>query len=70
MLLIFGMAMYLMLSVFGVPVPFPKWYEKMESEYVDSAMAHDPFLKLANITVDFKEQRDSLQHIVDSLQSK
>lgn len=70
MLMVFGMAIYLMLSIFGVPVPFPKWYEKMVEEHVDSAMAHDPFLNLAKTTINFREQRDSLQNIVDSLKSK
>lgn len=70
MLLMLGTAMYLMLSIIGVPVPFPKWYEKMVKEHVDSSMAHDPFLNLAKTTINFREQRDSLQHIVDSLKSK
>lgn len=67
MITVFGVAIYLMLSIIGVPVPFPKWYEKMESEHVDSTMAHDPFLNLVKTTLNFREQRDSLQHIVDNI---
>lgn len=63
---ILGTALYLLLSI-HFNLPFPQWYEKMVKEEVDSSMAHDPFLNLAKTTIKFREERDSLQHIVDSL---
>lgn len=70
MLVVFGTAIYLMLSVAGVPVPFPKWYEKMEKEQVDNMVAHDPFLKLAKTTIKLRFERDSLQHIIYRMKFK
>lgn len=69
LLLLFSTALYLMLSVFGVPVPLPKWYEQVVKEHVDSSMAHDPFLNLAKTTCKFRTERDSLQKLVDSLRT-
>ena len=61
--------LYLTVNIF-VPVPLPKWYEKSIKEHVDSSMAHDPFLKLTKETIKFRDERDSLQHVIDSLTSK
>lgn len=70
MLFFLGVALYLLLYVGGFPVPLPKWYEKAVSEQADSIVARDPFLNLAKTTVKFRHERDSLQHIVDSLAQK
>lgn len=66
LLLMFVMAMYLTLSLI-VPLPFPDWYKQMEKKQVDSIVAHDPFLKLTKTTIRYRDERDSLQHIIDSL---
>jgi hypothetical protein len=69
-ILILTVTLYLMLNVAGVPVPLPKWYKESIKRQVDSSMVHDPFLNLAKTTVKYRDERDSLQHIIDSLKSK
>ena len=65
-----GIGAYMMLSVIGVPVPFPEWYEKAQKEQVDEMMKNDPVLKLGDVALELRKERDSLQHVVDSLESK
>ena len=55
---------------YSQPVPFPEWYEKAQKEQVDEMMKNDPVLKLGDVALELRKERDSLQHVVDSLESK
>jgi hypothetical protein len=60
---------YLFTSLF-VELPFPKFYKDWQKANVEKRMANDPFLKMTNTAISVIKQRDSLQHIVDSLTTK
>jgi hypothetical protein len=62
-----------MVSLF-VDVPFPKFFTDFQEKHTKSRMEHDPFMRLAKFTdslstslIEVKQERDSLQHMVDSL---
>ena len=68
LIIIVGM-IYLITSLF-VELPFPDSYKKYQKEQVEQRMKNDPFYNLANNTVVIIKQRDSLQHLLDSLTKK
>ena len=68
----------LTLSVsFNKELPMPTFYKDWTYNYVNSKMKNDPFIQLGNYTdtlgrklIIVTHQKDSLQHIVDSLLKK
>jgi len=60
---------YLVVS-FYVPSIRPKWYGKMNKDAAEIRVNQNPIFKLTKEAVTLKIERDSLQHLVDSLQSK
>lgn len=60
---------YLVVS-FYVPSIRPKWYGKMNKDAAEIRVNQDPTFKLIKENFTLRIEKDSLQHLVDSLQSK
>jgi hypothetical protein len=62
-------ALYLMASIY-FDLPLPKFYSDMLKQHSEERRKHDPLIKLGDRFIFVVHQRDSLQHIVDSLTTK
>lgn len=60
---------YMGISLY-IPLPMPKWYEEMRKYDAEARVNQNPIFKLTKEAVTLRIERDSLQHLVDSLQLK
>lgn len=64
-----GIVIYMYLNLAGAPLPLPQWFEDFTKQQVDKKMKKDPLYKLGNYTIKIRNEKDSLQHLVDSSQN-
>jgi hypothetical protein len=67
---VIGLLIIYLLSSLFMEMPMPKIYEDWLDESVNERMNNDPSLKMYHTAFLIAKQRDSLQHVVDSLIKK
>lgn len=67
---LFGILFLTMIYMFGnllFDFPLPKWYQDKIEKEAQLQMQNDPFFKLGNVTLKFRNEKDSLQRLLDSV---